>query len=208
MNSKNDSVDEIEEVLPYRHWYKPDLSLKNSLIIALFGALGIILTIYSIPLPLPVPGLGTMSLGFMLIPPFLVGMTLGPIPGVLVEVIEGVGFDVRFGTFPVFTITAALNAPTWWTLGWWFTGMRKKSWRKLWWVTLLVIIFTFAWLKLTLVLVTFPIFLKIPIETGIVTLYLLPSGWLKGLIDAVKDSIIVWALYSRKEVRKLLGLSY
>ena len=147
-----------EDLPPYPHWYRPDLSLKNSLLIGLFGVLGIILTIYSIPLPFPVPGLGTMSVGFALIPPFLIGMTLGPIPAVLTEVIEGIGFDIRFGTFPVFTVTAALNAPSWWTLIWWFTGMRKPNWRKLWWVMTLMIIFTFAWLKLTLVYITFPIF--------------------------------------------------
>jgi riboflavin transporter FmnP len=203
------SDNEVErETLPYKKWYRPDFSLRNLIIIALFGVLGIILTLYSIPLPFPVPGLGTMSFGLQLVPPYLIGMTLGPIPAILVEFIQGIGFDLRFGTFPVFIITSPINAPSWWTLVWWFTGMRNPKYRKLWVVIALNLIFTFAWLKLTLAFITFPIFLKIPVESAINSLYILPGGWLKGSISAVIDAVVVWLIYSRKEVRKILGLNY
>jgi len=201
-------TDEKKDRLPSTHWYLPSLTLRNSLLIGLFGVLGIILTLYAIPLPFPVPGLGTMSFGFQLVPPYLIGMTLGPIPAIITEIIEGIGFDIRFGSFPIFTITAPLNAPSWWTLVWWFTGMRSARYRKLWFVTALILIFTFGWLKLTLAYITFPVFFKVPVSSAITTLYILPSGWLKGSLNAVAEAIVLWALYSRREVRKIMGLTY
>ena len=86
--------------------------------------------------------------------------------------------------------------------------MRNPKYRKLWVVIALNLIFTFAWLKLNLALITFPLFLKIPVDSAINSLYILPGGWLKGGISAVIDAVVVWLVYNRKEVRKILGLIY